>query len=243
MKKLIYLIIISLAISTLSSCRVKKGEIQLSIQQDSTKLRENEKMHIILKKGKAHNYPSFVIWTEDMEGNYLETLFITESYASGIFSYAMYGDSIWQKGPGPSFQPAALPYWSYKKGKINKQDYVPTADNPYLDAYSGATPMGNLDFQTSVSYNKPYRILLEVNQTWDWNKYWTNNKYPESNAYKRSAQPSLVYAVTINEEHQAFFLHPIGHGDPKGESGKLFTDLRSFTTALEIFSSITIEIE
>jgi len=45
-----------------------------------------------------------------------------------------------------------------------------------------------------------FRVLLEVNQPWDWNAYWNNDKYLDEPDYKTSAQPSVVYAVTINLE-------------------------------------------
>jgi hypothetical protein len=84
--------------------------------------------------------------------------------------------------------------------------------------------------------------LIEVNQTWDWNEFWTNNKFPENSAYKHSAQPSLIYATTVREGEHEFHLNPIGHGDAKGESGKLYTDISSITTAKNIFRAINIEI-
>jgi hypothetical protein len=85
--------------------------------------------------------------------------------------------------------------------------------------------------------------LLEINQSWDWNQYWTNNKYPDNAAYKHSAQPSLIYAVTINSADSIYYMNPIGHGDPKGESGNLFTNIGTLSSAKEIFESIKIEIK
>jgi hypothetical protein len=89
---------------------------------------------------------------------------------------------------------------------------------------------------------EPFRILLEVNQPWDWNKYWTNGKYPNNEAYKHSAQPSMVYAVTIDKNQSQFYLNPVGHGDPKGESGKLYTNLTTITSAKEIFKYVSVEL-
>ncbi len=68
-----------------------------------------------------------------MNGKYVETIFVTKSYASGIYGYEMVGDSVWRSVSGKSIQPAALPYWTYKKGKINGKTYVPTPDNPFVD--------------------------------------------------------------------------------------------------------------
>ncbi|MBN1251147.1 MAG: hypothetical protein JXA16_03360 [Bacteroidales bacterium] len=137
-----------------------------------------------------------------------------------------------------------MPYWTYKKGLINNKTFVPTKENPFVDAYSGATPKNNFVFETlNISKIKKYRILLEVNQTWDWNKFWNNSKFPNNNAYKHSAQPSVIYAVTINEKDSVYLLNPIGHGNPTGENGNLYTNLSTLCSAKEIFNSIKIEIK
>lgn len=190
--------------------------------------------------GKGHNHPSFVIWQENMQGEIMRTLFITKSYASGIFGHANVSDSTWLDQPGKSYQPSALPYWTMKKGKIANKTYVPTPENPFVDAVSGATPIANFVFSTQIESFENTRILMEVNQAWDWNDYWTNDKFIGSESYKHSAQPSLIYSVTLNNIDSVFYLNPIGHGDPRGESGKLFTDLNGFTTAKEIFKEIKI---
>lgn len=196
-----------------------------------------------LLMGSEFNHPTYVIWEEDMEGNFVRTIFITKSYASGIYGYRMNSDSSWTSERGESYQPAALPYWTYKKGLIDGKYLIPNPQHPYVDAYSGATPQSDFRFETSKgNTKKPYRILLEVNQPWDWNKYWNNGKYTNSEAYKHSAQPSIIYSVTINDEDSTFYMNPIGHGDPKGESGKLFTDISTLTTAKSIFKELRIDI-
>ena len=195
---------------------------------------------ISVSKGKAFDHPTIAIWAEDSQGNYLETIYVTNSYASGIYSFEMVGDTSWLSNPGPSYQPAALPYWTHKKGLIKGKTLIPTVENPFVDAYSGPTPVGNFTIKSEDSFGKPFRILLEVNQFGDWNKYWINNKYPNSKAYGHSAQPSVIYSVTITQHDTVFYLNPIGHGDPEGTSGKLFTDLSTLTTALEILEQIKV---
>jgi hypothetical protein len=243
MKRNINLLFLLLAILILNNCSTPEKTSEVVEYKNLLPGQSPIQMLISVEKGKSFNHPTFVIWEEDMEGNYTKTIFITKSYASGIFDHKLVGDSIWFKEEGQSYQPAALPYWTYKKGKINDKTYVPTPEHPFVDGYSGATPDQDFKYQTNANNRDgQYRVLLEVNQSWDWNKYWTNNKYPESAAYKHAAQPSIIYAVTINKEQNTFFLNPIGHGDPTGESGKIYTDLSTLTTTKEIFSSIKIEI-
>lgn len=239
---IVYLVIFSI-IFTFSNCKTTEKTSNLKVYKDSLVLESSDNIQINVEKGKSFNHPTFVFWKEDMEGHFIETIFITKSYASGIFGHHMIGDTIWMPNEGSSFQPAALPYWTHKKGLIDGKYLVPTPEHPYVDAISGATPIE--DFQINVKNNKSakYRIYLELNQAWDWNNYWTNNKFPQSNAYKHSAQPSIIYAVTINENDSVYFMNPVGHGDPKGETENLFTDISSLTTAKDIFKTIRISIK
>lgn len=243
MKRFITLLLIITTFTAFESCRTIEKAEEIIVYIDPNQSNIDFEMIISIKKGESFNHPTYVIWEEDMAGNYLKTLFITKSYASGIFGHQMIKDSIWLNKAGSSFQPAALPYWSFKKGLIDDKYVVPTPEHPFIDAFTCATPQEDFQFETSTKLEENQRrILLEVNQTWDWNRFWTNNKFPDNHAYKHSAQPSIIYAVVINKDDMSFTLNPIGHGDPKGESDKLFTDLSSLTTAKDIFESIKIQI-
>ena len=224
------------------NCSVPRNTNEIIVYEDNLSTTTGEKLNFVFKNGKEFNHPTYVIWMEDLYGNYIKTLFVTKSYSSGIFGHQMVGDTVWLKTKGESHQPAALPYWTNKKGLINDSKLIPTPEDPFVDAYSGATPLHDFNFKTTVSENRPYRIFIEINQTWDWNEYWTNNKYPDNHAYKHSAQPSIIYAVTVNKDQDSFYMNPIGHGDPKGETGRLFTQLNTLTTAQNIFESIEIVI-
>lgn len=234
-----------ISVFALNNCKTSENTGDtIVVAKDPNLSGASPQIGISLTKGKSFNHPTFVIWEEDMDGNFKRTLYITKSYASGIFGHEMVGDSIWLNKAGSSYQPAALPYWTHRKGLIENKYTIPTPEHPFVDAYTGATPDENFQFETNVnSKENQYRIVLEVNQTWDWNTYWTNNKYPNSPAYKHSAQPSVIYAVVINKDDSTFYMNPIGHGDPKGKSGKLFTNLNTLTTAKEIFNSVKVEIK
>lgn len=235
----LFLAIVTITI-LFSACKTTENTGETIVFKDNSFNAGEAALQISFIAGKYFNHPTFVIWKEDMNGNIKKTLFVTKAYASGIFGHQMQGDTMWLNKSGKSNQPAALPYWTYKKGLINGK-LIPSPENEYTDATTGATPNKNFVYTTN-SEKGLYRILLEVNQTWDWNKYWTNNKYPENNAYKHSAQPSIIYAVTINESDSVFYMNPIGHGNEKGENGNLNTDLSTLTTAKEIFESIKIQV-
>jgi hypothetical protein len=205
------------------------------------------KIDLKFLKGQSHNHPTFAIWLEDEKGSYIETLFVTEYISSGVFGFADAGNFSWKNEKGEALRPAALPYWSHKRNVISRDSlYIPTPENPLPDAISSATPKGNFVLKTSTSEDLPDRfiILLEINQTWDWNEYWTNNKYPDDLNYKTSSQPSIVYAAEVNlaNENEQTLLKPIGHGHYAGDDGTLYKDLSTLTTALDIANEITVSI-
>jgi len=203
-------------------------------------------IEVIFQKGKTFNHPLIAIWTENLDGKYLETLYVSESIGKGIFRHADKSKGAWQAGPVR--RPAALPYWSHQRG-IWAADglYTPASDSPMPDAVTGTTPSGNFSLQTRAS--KPstaaFKIFFEINQSWDWNEYWTNNKYPDNIDYKTSSQPSLVYSAVIDpgSSVKEYGLKAVGHGHYAGLDGSLDQDLSTLTTALEIAKTIVVRIE
>lgn len=198
-------------------------------------------------RGAEHNHPTFAIWIEDLNGNYIETLFVTEYVATGVYGHADLGDGTWDNKPGEAQRPATLPYWLHKKGVVgDKGQIVPSPDNPMPDAISGATPKGDFTLKSFAAGSLPdkFRVMMEINQTWDWNEYWHNNRYPGNAEYKSSCQPALVYATTVNksETGKDFYLNPIGHSHFDGSNGELFTDITTLTTAKNIVHKVSVKI-
>lgn len=202
---------------------------------------------LVFEKGKAFNHPSFVFWIEDLQGNYIQTLFVTKSVGTSIFRYAEQVNGQWK--PGVLRRPAALPYWAHQRNQPAPDGLmVPAPSKPVPDAYTGATPQGS--FHLVARADKalppgPFRLMMEINQTWDWNETWTNERFGNDVNYQSSAQPALVYAVTIRpgENPAEWYLNPIGHSHPSGTNGTLFTDLSGHSTALLIASKIKVTLK
>lgn len=204
-------------------------------------------LQIEFSAGKTHNYPSFAIWVEDLEGNYIETLFVTKYVATGKFGRGEIEPGKWKNEPDYVRRPATLPYWAHKRN-IKAEDglYVPSPATAVPDAISGATPNKSFVLNTGTKINSgKFRVLFEINQAWDSNKFWTNNKYPNDRDYFASLQPALVYAVTINldSKEDEYFLNPIGHSHFSGKDGKLYTNINTLTTAKEISEKIIINLK
>jgi hypothetical protein len=198
--------------------------------------------------GKYHNHPSFAIWVEDLEGNYIETLYVTEYFAKGVFGHGEVQKGKWKNEPGEVRRPATLPYWSHKRNiKANDGLYAPASETAVPDALTGATPKGNFILNTGskMGSDKTFKVLFEVNQAWDSNDFWSNSKFPDDFDYKTSLQPALVYEALIEPESSKteYILKAIGHSEPSGKNGNLFKDLSTITTAKEIFSNISVRIK
>jgi len=241
-KFLVYILLATISLS----CKPSR----VSVQEPKQVIIANENgagPMIILDfvKGIEHNHPSFVLWVEDMENKYIQTLFVTKSVGTGVFKHGETSSGKWM--PSEIRRPAALPYWAHKRG-VKAEDglYIPSKDNPVPDAYTGATPARDAEVKTRFDNDPPrrFRILFEINQTWDWNEYWTNNKYPDDDEYKTSCQPALVYMTEVDMDNlqDKYEMRAIGHSHYSGKSGELFTDLSTITTALEIAESIHIRI-
>jgi len=205
-------------------------------------------LEIEFQKGKAFNHPSFAVWTEDLEGNYIETLYVTGYVAKGHFGFSEVEPGKWKNEPGNVRRPATLPYWAHKRN-IKAPDglFIPSPETAVPDALTSATPLGNFTLETATSYTnrKKIRVLLEINQAWDANEFWTNYKFEGDMNYIGSLQPALVYSVTVdpNNMEKEYHLNPIGHSHPTGANGVLFTDISTLTTAKEIAQKIIVRLK
>lgn len=234
-----------LLVTTLSATAQRKKAEQIEVIRTNADGFGRE-IVLTVTPGEAHNHPLMAVWLEDTAGNYLQTLYVNESTGKGFFNYAQQQQGKWQ--PGELVRPASLPVWAHRRNIKNTQgNFMPTAQSPVPDAYSGATPPAG--FTLISRSDKPLLgkvvILMEINQSWDWNEYWTNNKFPDDDDYKSSAQPSVVYAATIDMDApaQKVSMTAIGHGHHSGSDGALSGDLSTLTTALQIVQQAMVTVD
>ena len=229
-----------LLILSITASGKKKQEVYTSYNYGVN----NNGTSITLKfeKGKEHNHPLFAVWLADENGKFIQTLYVSKSIGKGVFEHGNIKTGKWM--PGEIQRPATLPYWAHQRGIKNEYGtYMPTPRQPEIDAYTGATPQSSfiLNLKTEKPLKGKYKIMVELNQSWDWNEFWVNNKFPDDKEYKTSSQPALVYCADIetgnNTEIQ---LKPIGHSHYSGKDGSLTTDLSTLTTALKIAKKITV---
>ncbi len=201
-------------------------------------------LEIDFRRGTKHNHPLMAIWIEDTTGHYIQTLFVAQSIAKGVFGHGDKSTGKWL--PGPIRRPAALPVWAHSRGvRENDGLYMPTQETAIPDAYTGATPPAHFVLFTRTDSPLPeeFYVYFEINQSWDWNNHWTNNKYPDDEDYKTSCQPALVYRTRMNCSHnqELFTLELIGHSHYSGDNGEIYSDLNTITTAKNIAESIYVK--
>lgn len=244
MKTIVFTMLITVLLSCTSQQKLDSKTETITTRPELI----NTKLSFDFTPGKVHNHPSLAIWVEDLEGNYIETLYVTQYYAKGNFGHGESEPGKWKNEPGNVRRPATLPYWSHKRNmKAADGLYAPSPETAVPDALNGATPKAGFTLKTGskADTGKMFRVLAEVNQPWDSNDFWTNDKYPDDFNYKTSLQPALVYAVTVspNDNGKLIYLNPIGHSHYSGKTGELFTDISTITTAREIFSKIAVKVE
>lgn len=200
---------------------------------------------VTFEKGRSHNHPLFAVWLADVEGRFIETLYVSQSIGKGVFPRADRKKGTWMEGPIQ--RPAALPYWAHQRGVLNEfGTYNPTPAKPEVDGVTGATPGSHfvMRLTTKQPLKGRYRLMLELNQSWDWNDFWYNDKFPGDAEYKTSSQPALVYQVVFDTAcpGKTYTFKPVGHSHYAGKDGSLTTDLSTLSTALRIAKSITLQV-
>jgi hypothetical protein len=221
----------------------KKKEIPVVIQMDSD--RNGSTLQLSFEAGKSHNHPLMAIWLADESGHFIETLYVSESIGKGFFKHAEVEAGKWL--PGAVLRPAALPYWVHQRNIQNEDGMLmPTAEHPEVDGVTGATPSASfiMMLKTTKPLHGVYKVMMELNQSWDWNDYWYNDKYPDDHDYMTSSQPALVYEAPINSAKPGVVcdLKPVGHSHYSGKNGQLYPDLKTLTTALTIAKQINVRL-
>ncbi|MFO7574492.1 MAG: hypothetical protein R6W67_04995 [Bacteroidales bacterium] len=244
MKRYIILLI-TVIVASCGSYRDKSGNSELAVQTEFSSNTDGrgQVFTIDFRAGDSFYYPMMAFWLEDMDSSYLQTLYVARSVATGVFKYGRQEGNRWVESDRRA--PQALPYWSHQRGIMASDGlFMPEPGNPVPDAYTGATPVTGfvLTARADKMLQGRVRLLMEINQNWDWNQYWTNDRFPGDENYAMSAQPALVYEVILDIESNGgpYNMKPIGHSHWSGRTGELFPDFSTLTTALDITGYLTV---
>lgn len=214
---------------------------------------EKNDLKISLEKGESwlHDFPLFLgisvknppqiaVWVEDMEGNYLSTVYVTHKIATQSWMMA-----------GKTRRKEALPHWCYSRSvKYDDGLYLPTKKEPFTDGLTGATPRDGLDVKMKPAAGwKQFRVKIEINHSTDFNDHYPKSARQGDENYsggkEGSGQPAVIYAADIDlaSEATSYVATLIGHSSPDGSDGRIYPDTSCLTSALQIVKQITITIQ
>ena len=215
----------------------RQGDMQIFVEQGDSWLHDFPLFLGI----KVKNAPQIAIWVEDLQGNYLSTVYASHKIAT----------QSWKMNGGNP-RKEALPHWQYARvdgisGATPKGGIV---IKPLADGISGATPRGSFDVKLRPNdVLKQFVVKLEVNHSTDFNDYYTETAKEGDPNYsggkEGSGQPAIVYAANVDllSGVTSFETVIIGHSSPDGTSGKIDTDMSQMTTALQIIKRITVKFQ
>lgn len=186
--------------------------------------------------------PQVAFWLEDLSGKYISTIYVTQKISNGSFVAT---DDVFNTVS----RPESLPYWAHQRG-VNYEggSLMPNADNTDLDGMTGATPLGNYDIRSKVNSElRQFKVMMEINRSYDFNDFYTKDKYPDDVVYSgsgSSGQPSVIYSASINLDNnkQVYLMRPIGHGHYSGVDGTLYEDMTGIDTALQLVKRVVVQI-
>jgi hypothetical protein len=175
--------------------------------------------------------PQIVIWAEDDQGRFLDTVYITGAGAKGSRHAA-------KKQKGAAFYRECFPVWASRLQAAGGT--LPGPGNPYPDALTSATPSAAFTLLTSLPFSREsFSLYLEINKSNDTNDVYTkqNNDW--------AGQPSLIYRAVIAQPRSgdSCTMELIGHGGRIGEAPAIHSDLSGVTTALEQVRQIRVSFE
>lgn len=236
MKQIILMSILAVTLLSLSACqqKIKKfedGNISIAVETG-----EQWKHSFDLFWGiTIKNTPQIAIWTEDMDGNYLTTIYVSKKIATQGWLLS-----------GGNPRKEALPYWSHR---FKTRYQPPTKNNPLPDAVTGATPSDNFTVKfIPFTKHTPFVIKAEFNHSTDFNTFYPESAENEDPGYsggkEGSGQPAVVYLAVIDlrSDKKTFKFDLIGHSSPDGNNGELYQDLSTLTSAKAIVKGMTVTI-
>jgi hypothetical protein len=232
-----------LAAAVLSACSSATDVEAVEASQDEYRLVINTGEHWLHEFDlflwfNMDNPPQYAIWMEGLDGNYLETIAVTEKMAK----------EKWIANDG-NRRVEALPYWVHSRGQVYSDGLMlPNGNNPLPDTVTTASAKTDSTLGFNPDTEGIVRIIAEFNHSTDFNENYPLKVESGMTGYSGgemgSGQPAVVYSVILELSELKdgpVRLNLEGHSSPDGTDGNLYPDCGSLTTALNIVDSVWIE--
>jgi len=185
-------------------------------------------LKVDLRKGNYFTWPQYAIWVEDMEGNFIQPIYVTSKIATNnfvnkvtkvdsdvVFNSHVFvsGDvdlattfeaGVYPESKSERARPESLPVFLHKNMQSSaNQKLIPDGDASIADAYTGATINQSFLLTSNLKSNaqRKFKLRLEINTSFDFNDYYSSDRFPDDPIYSGNgygAQPSLVYEALID---------------------------------------------
>jgi hypothetical protein len=187
--------------------------------------------------------PQMAFWIETPDGRFVDTLYVTRKLSTaGFLATNPFSDEVIRR-------PEALPVWSHRRGVTYDDGLaIPLPGDADLDGVTAPTPLGHYDLASRAPAGlRRFRVLLEVNRSYDFNDHWHPGRFPDDPVYSgsgSSGQPSVVHAADIDLDagRRRALLAPVGRGHHSGTDGTLVPDLEGLDTALDLLGPVIVEV-
>lgn len=164
------------------------------------------------------------IWLEDLEGNYVTTLYVTNKA----------GNKNWIFGPKEG-RPESLPVWYHASKVAPDKSAKAEDDSTQLDAVSSATQKAGINITRKIP-DGDFVIKAEFNTSFDYNESYTKKNSGVN------GQPSVIYgAKTGMNDTKEVSLEFLGTGSLDGSDGKVHQNAQGITTAKSIVKEIIVK--
>jgi hypothetical protein len=182
--------------------------------------------------------PQVVVWTEDKEGRYLDTLFITQAYGKQNWKFV-------DTDPDETLRTLTFPVWSSRRREAGYPSV--TRNSPMPDDVTAATPKtGFTLYTTAGTVPEDFNLFMEINKSFDGNDafygQWdgTDDGFTEETI---NGQPSVVYMAEIRGgETEDVSLEIAGRGGSSETDEPFYNDTSGMTTALNLIAGATVRV-
>jgi len=216
---------------------------------------KHTQLSIDLLRAQHYWHPQMAIWAEDTLGNYIETVYVSKATAQGLFFGGRSKENFKafdEKGHAEhSYRRVnALPVWSHSRGVQYEDDlYVPPNGSPLPDGITGATFIDNFKLLSSIDSINQFNLRIEINVAFDDNEYYSEFDFPDDETFHNGTgqlgQPSIIFdaQIDLTDGKDYYLMELIGHGHHSGQTGEIYEDLSSLTTAKEIVERVVVGVK
>lgn len=182
----------------------------------------------VYKKAYYKKPPQFAIWMEEPLQKTIRTVWVTQATGTGNWGHNI-------------VRPVSLPYWVSRWNMETQSRGDPTAENPTVDAVTGATAKADYVTEIKVPANSVWNYFIEINVSGDYNDVFPVMQKDGKRDLNGNGQPSIIYKGQITSlPGRKSVPILIGRTDQLQNVKYMIDDMTGITTARNLLSEIEV---